>query len=348
MARFEPIRTERLILRPPVVADTESFFRRHADPKVARYQDWEMPYPRERAVERIESLAAMDGPPDDEGWWGITVVKADAPDQIVGDMAVGISWEGRTGEIGYSFEPDQWGRGYAAEAARALVRWLFEGFGVSRVEGKLHPDNPASARVLEACGLVFEGRTKLSFWVGDENSDDVTYGVTVDEWRAWRDRPRHRPEQVTLEPVTEHNVGAVGRLATHWTQQRFVSPMGQNFCHALVPGTRNGHRVVPWYRAVVADVDVVGFLMVADRSDADPEPYLWRFLIDRVHQRRGIGAMALDVYEQICRDRGDAGIMVSWREGAGSPAPFYLARGYVPTGAVDDGEIVARKPLAGA
>lgn len=73
----------------------------------------------------------------------------------------------------------------------------------------MHPDNPPSARVLEACGLMFEGLTRQSFWVGDECSDDMLYGMTRSDWEAWRDRPRRRPGVVELVPVTADNVRAV-------------------------------------------------------------------------------------------------------------------------------------------
>lgn len=58
---FEPIRTERLILRAPLISDAEAAFERRRLPEVARYQDWEMPYTRERAEASMARSAAMDG-----------------------------------------------------------------------------------------------------------------------------------------------------------------------------------------------------------------------------------------------------------------------------------------------
>ena len=42
------------------------------------------------------------------------------------------------------------------------------------------------------------------------------------------------------------------------------------------------------------------------------------------------------------RAEGHSSLLVSWAPGPGGPEPFYLGRGFVPTGEVDDGEIVAR------
>lgn len=342
--RFEPIRTERLILRPPRLRDAEAAYERRSLAEVARYQDWEMPYTRERAARSMARVAAMDGPVDGAGWT-ITVVDAEAPERILGDLAVELRWGGRTGYVGYTFHPDHWGRGYAAEAAQALVRYLFTEAEVGRIESSLHPDNLPSARVLEACGLAFEGHTRQSFWVGDECSDDMLYGMTRADWDAWCSRPRHRPGRVALVPVTASNRRAVGQLAVHKSQERFVPPMLDNFRDALVPPSRQGGALVPWYRAIEADGEIVGFLMAAEMTTTQANPRLWRLLVDRMHQRRGIGTAALDQFERWCRERGADAVEVSWTEGPGSAAPLFRARGYDASGTRDSSPVHAVKPL---
>jgi RimJ/RimL family protein N-acetyltransferase len=342
---FEPIRTERLVVRPPRLSDAEAAYARRSLPEVARYQDWEMPYTRERAEESMAKAAAMDVLVDGEGW-NLTVVDAEAPDRILGDVYLGIKASGRIGSIGYTFHPDHWGKGYATEAAQAIVSYLFTDMGVSRVEASLHPSNLPSARVLEACGLIFEGLTRESFWVGDECSDDMLYGMTRADWVAWSNRPRHRPDHVELVAVTPDNRRVVADLATHKSQERFVATMLGNFRDALVPPLLNDVALVPWFRAIEADGAIAGFIMAAEMTEAQPNPYLWRLLIDRMHQRRGIGSAALDVFERWCVDQGATAIEVSWSEGPGSPAAMYQARGYEPSGETEYGETHAIKRLA--
>lgn len=341
---FGPIHTDRLILRAPLLSDADAAFERRNHPDVARYEDWPLPYDREQAERSTARAVAMDGPVDGEGWT-VTVVDAAAPERILGDVYVELKWGGRTGVIGYNFHPDHWGHGYASEAAGAIVGHLFTEFGVQRVEASLHPDNFASARVLEACGLTFEGLTRGSFWVGDECTDDMLYGRTRAEWDAWSARPRHRPTRIELVPVTADNRRAVAALVTHKSQERFVATMLGNFRDALVPPARDGATLVPWFRAIEADDTIVGFIMASETTRAHPNPFLWRFLIDRRHQQRGIGSVALDQFEQWCRDQGAAAAEVSWVEGPGSPAAVYLRRGYEPSGRIEDGEIHAVKQL---
>lgn len=341
---FGPLRTNRLLLRPTRDADAEPLADRRSDPDVARYQNWTTPYPIERARAVVAESVAMDGPADGE-WWMLTI--ADPADTAVfGDLVVHLTWQGRTAEIGYSLARDAWGAGYAIEAATELVRYLFDDLGVTRVEASLHPDNPASAMVLERVGMRFEGHTRSSFWLDGENSDDWLYGMLRADWEAWWDRPRHRPDSVELVEITADNRSDAMRLATHKSQERFVAPVTQSLAEALVPPVENGVTVIPWSRAVAADGELAGFVMLArSQPGAQEQPWLWRLLVDRMHQRRGIGSRIVDLVADQCREWGDDTLLTSWVPGRGSPEPMYLARGFVPTGEIDDGEVVARLAL---
>lgn len=340
---FAPIRTDRLLIRAVTAADAADLAARRSDPDVAKYQNWTIPYPLERAEKMVAELAALDGPTNDE-WWMGTVCAPDGG-EVYGDVVTNLTQEGRTAEIGYTFHTRFWGHGYAVEATEALIAYLFETVGVTRVFGMLHPDNPASAMVMERCGLLFEGHTRASFWLADENSDDWIYGMTRADWDAWRSRPRTPPAELRFVEVTSANQRAVARLRTHRTQEAFVAPVVRSYGDALFPDEVNGAAVVPWMRAIEADGELVGFVMVALQTEHHPEPYLWRLLVDRMHQRRGIGAMALALVANEMRSRGARTLLVSWGEGKGSPRPFYLKHGFDPTGRIDDGETEARLQL---
>lgn len=340
---FTPIRTERLLIRPFRPEDAAALAARRNDPVVAEYQNWTLPYSTEQAEKTVSELAAMNGPRNEE-WWMAVVADPDT-DEALGDLAVHLSWEGRTAEVGYTFAKENWGKGFATEALASLVEYLFDDVGVTRVFGMLHPDNPASAMVLERTGLLFEGHTRSSFWVGGEVSDDWIYGMTRSDWEIWRDRPMNKPTEVRLIEVTTDNVGPVTKLRTHKTQERFVATMAETFVDALFPEVIDGAPVVPWLRAVFADEELVGFVMIALRTEHHPEPYLWRLLIDRLHQKRGIGQRVLELVAEECRKMGDQTLITSWSEGKGSPRPFYLRNGFEPTGNLIDGETEGRKRL---
>jgi GNAT superfamily N-acetyltransferase len=138
----------------------------------------------------------------------------------------------------------------------------------------------------------------------------------------------------------------VSALETHRFQRRFVAPMERNLAQALVPPeVLPGHLAVPWYRAVLADGDVVGFMLVSMVSEVEPHPYLWRFLIDRFHQRRGVGTKAITALADHFRSEGHEALSLSWTDGPGGPQRFYERLGFVPTGELDHGETVVRLDL---
>jgi RimJ/RimL family protein N-acetyltransferase/ribosomal protein S18 acetylase RimI-like enzyme len=340
---FSPITTERLLIRPFQADDTQGLVARRNDPDVARFQDWSVPFSLERAEEIVAELVAMEGPENDE-WW-MAIVSDRESGEVLGDLALHLSQEGRTAEVGYTFDSRHWGRGYAVESLTALVEYLFDGIGVTRVFGMLHPDNTASAMVLERCGFLFEGHTRSSFWLDGEVSDDWIYGMVRSDWDTWRARPSGPPDDVHLVEITQANERAVSKLVTHKTQEAFVAPMFSSFADALFPEVVDGSPLLPWMRAVVADGEIAAFVMLALTTEHHPEPYLWRLLVDRLHQRRGIGGRVLDLVAEECRRMGDETLLTSWGEGKGSPRPFYLSHGFEPTGRIIDGETEGRRLL---
>jgi len=219
---------------------------------------------------------------------------------------------------------------------------------VTRIQATMHPENFASARVAESTGFVFEGHTRNSYWVGDENSDDWIYGITPDLWHHWITRPRTAPDVVTLVEPYPVGLRDVVKLETHHSQKRFVAPIVTSLAQVAVPPPEEGNdlaRVKPWPRIIHADDEAVGFVMLEEPTRTAPEPYLWRLLIDRRHQGRGIASEALRVVIDQVREWGAESLLVSYVEGIGSPRSFYDRLGFVPTGEVDDGETVARLVL---
>lgn len=288
-------------------------------------------------------LAAIPEPID-EDWWVLTVETLDGG-QIIGEVSFTLQCEGRAAEIGYALAREHWGNGYAHEATGGLVDWLFSDSNRTRISAILHPENHRSARIVERLGFVHEGHTRLSGWAGDENTDDWVYGITRTDYDAWRARPTGPPERVILEEMTWDKVRPIIALSTHKSQERMVSPNAVSLAEAYLPEPYGGKPVTPWLRAVMADGEPVGFVMLDTAAESGSRPYLWRLMIDRHHQRRGIGRRVLDLVVGAVREWGHRELDVSYVPGVGSPEPMYLGYGFVPTGRVIDGEIEARLDL---
>ena len=79
--------------------------------------------------------------------------------------------------------------------------------------------------LLERLGFRYEGRAVGAAFVRGSWMDDDRYAILREERAAWLARPTTPAADVRLVEVTPDNVGVVGRLATHHSQERFVAPM---------------------------------------------------------------------------------------------------------------------------
>jgi RimJ/RimL family protein N-acetyltransferase len=89
-----------------------------------------------------------------------------ASGRLVGFSGLKYVAELEDADIGYRFLPDCWGKGYATESALPLMDYGWRELGLKRIVGTVHPDNPASGRVLEKLGLRYE-RTLEADEAGD-------------------------------------------------------------------------------------------------------------------------------------------------------------------------------------
>lgn len=318
----------------PVDSESLTAYRNH--PEVARYQGWQLPYNAAQASEMLADQAHLDDVPP-TGWVQLAVERNGV---MIGDLAVALVADGHVAEVGYTLAAAHHGRGYATEALGGLVDRLFATRDVHRVVAHLDPANTPSLRVLERLGFVVEGLARRAELVRGTWVDDLTYSLLREDRIAWvAERPN--VTEVSLVELGPTTVGPFSRLAVHRSQEKFVAPMWASFRDALFPEEIDGAPVVPWMRGIVSDGEPVGFLMLAAVTSAHPDPYLWRFLIDRRHQRRGIGNAALRQLIKHLRSEGCTRLLTSWVEGPGGPAPFYTRLGFRPTGRVIDGEVEA-------
>jgi aminoglycoside 6'-N-acetyltransferase len=339
-AAFAPIETARLRLRPFVAADAPTLAAYRSDPDVARYQGWEAPYPLADARALVADMIALGGIV--EGEWYQIAVEDRASREQVGDVAIHVMDEGRQAEIGCTIIPVFQGRGYSVEALGALIDHAFGTLGVHRIFCLLDERNVASARLVERLGFRLEGRGRKAVWSEGEWSDDCEYGVLEEEWHGVL--PRRPPAaDVELVEVNGRNYEEVCRIEVAPSQERFVSSVRKSIADAAFPYDGDV-RLRPWYRAIAADGELVGFVMVAEPIEQDPRWFLWRFLIGAGHQRRGIGQRVLALVAERVRAGGSDRLYTSYRLGAGGPEGFYHRHGFVPCGE-EGGETVAVAPL---
>lgn len=142
--------TSRVVLRRPLPSDAEAMFACGSDPEVARYADWPLATSIERTIERIRGSAARWDSGEEYRW----VITQPETDRAVG--AISCFVDGHAAEFGFLIQRPHWGKGYATEAARAVVGWATSQPSIRRVWATCDCENIASVRVLEKAGLSRE------------------------------------------------------------------------------------------------------------------------------------------------------------------------------------------------
>ena len=184
------IETERLVLRPWTLGDVPELVRLAGEREVAE-ATLRLPHPYEesRGIEWISGHAAA---------WGRResvplAITSPGGDGLVGSISLQLAPAHARAELGYWIGRPFWGRGYATEAAAALVDWGFRNLDLLRVYAGHFAGNPASGRVLEKLGMRREGvlRGHLLRW--GRSQDDVIWGLLRAEWEARRREAPARP-----------------------------------------------------------------------------------------------------------------------------------------------------------
>ena len=95
-------------------------------------------------------------------------------------------------DIGYELDPRHWNRGYATEAAHAIVDFGFRALSLHRVWAWCVADNTGSAHVMEKLGMRLEGRLRENDYYKDRWWDTLMYGILLEEWEEHKQK---RPAQ---------------------------------------------------------------------------------------------------------------------------------------------------------
>jgi RimJ/RimL family protein N-acetyltransferase len=151
-----PFETERLMIRPfEPDRDAEPLHELWGDAEAMQF----IPGGAKRTVGETRSrLAALRGRAA-EGWgfWAVEELQGGRP--VGGVGLYPLNWEGPEIELAYHVVPSAWNRGYASEAAAALLAAAWE-TGLDHVVAVAMPGNAASRRVMEKLGMSLEGSTR--------------------------------------------------------------------------------------------------------------------------------------------------------------------------------------------
>jgi ribosomal-protein-alanine N-acetyltransferase len=175
------ITTERLILRPFCKQDYRDYYEYMSRPETYRFERG-----KPMSLDEAKKFCKEWSKKKEINFWAVTL-KDDG--KLIGHVSFFPEQPpmARTWQVGYIFNPDYQNKGYASEATRAVVDYAFTECNAHRVVGHCSPDNTASWKVLENCGMKREGLNRKDFpHHTDENGkpvwlDSYIYAIIEDD-----------------------------------------------------------------------------------------------------------------------------------------------------------------------
>jgi ribosomal-protein-alanine N-acetyltransferase len=168
-------------------------FAYESNPKTRRYEQVAPPTEEEIRCYLADSQAWAASPeqPRTRYRLAITIRPASAgrvrgpEDSACGRISLILNWpEIREWEVGWTVDPRFWGRGYATEAAWAVLGFAFGELGAHRVVAFCNANNRASARVMEKLGMQRDGYLRQTRWWNGAWADELVYSILDHEWQG--------------------------------------------------------------------------------------------------------------------------------------------------------------------
>jgi len=173
------LKSERLTLRQFSPSDAQYMYKNYAtDERVTRFLSWR-PYTCVEDVEKFLASVIEEYNRLDTYHWAIEVAG-----EVIGSIStIDIDEKNCGCEVGYCIAYDYWNKGVTTEALKLVLKFLFNEVDMHRIMAKHDVDNPASGKVMQKCGMTYEGRMRERYLRHDGTfSDSLVYGILKREF----------------------------------------------------------------------------------------------------------------------------------------------------------------------
>ena len=178
-SKIPTLETERFTLRKLSMDDTDDMYEYACRADVTEYLTWSPHAEKSYTFEYLSYLQKRYKTGDFFDW---AVVLRDE-DKMIGTCGfTTLDFEHNCAEIGYVLNPEYWGQGIAAEAVSRVMDFGFMEMNVHRIEAKYIVGNDSSRRVMEKCGMTFEGIKRSSMFIKGDYRDIGICSILYDEY----------------------------------------------------------------------------------------------------------------------------------------------------------------------
>lgn len=180
------LQTARLLLRPLRLSDAADMFEYASDPEVARYVFWP-PHPSIVATREFLNQQVQLSEHGELTSWAVEHVN---DNKMIG-MCGFVWWRPEHGkaEIAYAISRKYWNQGLVTEAVNACIECGFNTVQLNRIEARCMPGNIGSERVMQKCGMKYEGTFRQTMLVKGKYIDLKMYAILREEWERKATKP---------------------------------------------------------------------------------------------------------------------------------------------------------------
>ena len=171
------LETERLILRRFESADTEDVFHHYFNDERVTTNILRKPHESIEETKQLLNEYILDYQNDDIYRWAIEYDGA-----TIGEITA-TKHHANSFKIGFCIGYDYWNKGFVTEATNVVIRFLFEQVGANRIFSSNGVHNPACGRVLEKCGMLYEGRMRDYILYNNEYYDVIQYSILKRDYK---------------------------------------------------------------------------------------------------------------------------------------------------------------------
>ncbi|TCC52891.1 N-acetyltransferase [Kribbella capetownensis] len=175
---MDPLSGDLTTLREFRPTDLDDYLAIAGDDRVTTWMAFDS-YDRAKAAEALVGIierSAREDRPDHM----LAVTRRD-DDRVIGFARLAPSgpWGAK---LGYAVHADHWGRGYATDASRVMLRFAFTAQGRHRVTAAIGPENEASIAVVKRLGFTYEGHLRDHVFTNSAWRDSLLYSLLANEY----------------------------------------------------------------------------------------------------------------------------------------------------------------------
>ncbi len=172
------IETSRLVLSAFTLADVPSIFAYASNPAVASTTTWPAHKANEDSAQYLNWIADSTSYKLGELFY-VWAIRRREDMVAIGSIDFKQPYP-HSGQFDYALKFEEWNKGYVTEAARAVMSWAYSSVaGLQRFQSSCLADNIGSRRVMEKCGLLFEGVRLKSVVIKGKIVDTAHYALVI-------------------------------------------------------------------------------------------------------------------------------------------------------------------------